>query len=512
MCGLVGMLTLGATSEAELDLFKGLLLVDQLRGRHATGVIKVDLKKNEPTYIKRALNAVDFLADADVKKFLDEDKVNLYIGHNRYATMGAKGKHENAHPFQDGHITMVHNGGVDPFGLDLLEGYNDKDVEVDSHMVCKTIAKFGAEEAITKKLSGAFALIWWDSKERSLNFIRNVDRPLYLAVTNQGAMVWASEKAFLDLYLERAGKTSGYRTKPVALKANTLISFKFDEKGVKIGTDPTVTPMQFLELDYPKSYHAGPTWWERSQGITNQSTSRSANANVSAEQATANRVNGVLDRSNLRLRYGDVLSMEITSREPYATNPKSGTVKLKDVKSGQKLICYAVPFSTIEGLKFVRGTLSNAHTSILAGREELNVVVSNLQVSYLDDSYVVSSGGINLGKTTSHGSAAADVAKQREIEDNLAIEEAKKAERDRNTKNLPRTVVHNLINYPLKVQGHTFVTKEDFREFVARGCAFCGNIPGAYDNNNINLTVYQGNGQSGLIDDCDFVCGKCSGE
>lgn len=504
MCGLVGMLTTGATSDAEIKLFKNLLLVDQLRGEHATGVFKVDLAKNEVKTIKRAANAIDFLAEQEVKDFIEKERVNLYVGHNRYATMGDKGKHENAHPFQHEHITMVHNGGVDPYALDLLEGYTDKDVEVDSHMVCMTIAKHGAKEAITQKLAGAFALIWWDSKARTLNFIRNDDRPLFFAVTTSGAIVWASEKAFLDVFIDRAGKYTGYRVKPILMPADELNTFEFTETGIKKGTGPVVTPMEFLEVHYPKyNGAANKTWWESNASSTpTTSTNRSGSGKSTADLDNIMRINKTLEQVPCRLRFGSVITADVDDFEPYSTNKTYGNLEVICRDPKVRVKAWGLKAADLEGVKVVRGTISNAYEHTINGSKVVTIVMDKVGISCHDPKYSVETSP-NI--STSHGDME---KKKRESEDLKRIEEAKAAEKTRNEK--PRMRIVNNIHYPLKVSGHTFQSAAEFREFVSKGCSFCSNIPEAYNTQNAAMTVYEGEGFNGLLEDCEFICGKCS--
>lgn len=517
MCGLVGIFTQGYTNDKEMALFKGLLLVDQLRGEHATGVFKVSPSKNEVSVIKRATNAVDFLADEEVKEFLDKDKVNIYVGHNRYATMGDKGKHDNAHPFQADHITLVHNGGVDPFALDLLEGYTDPAVEVDSHMVALTIAKHGIEKAVKEHLSGAFALIWWDSKERTLNFIRNQDRPLWFAVTTQGAMVWASEKAFLDVFLERAGRASGYRMKPVMMEPNQHHKIEFTETGIRKGTGPVVRPMEFLEIAYPKPFGAaGADWWKDNLP-SSTSQSQKANGNVvsiaasgsgSANMDNIMRVNDTLSKEGFRLRYGSLVTADVTVVDPYKNMKDFGRVEGVCRDTGKTVSAWGINLEDMEGVSVIRGNVKDCYVINKQDMsKQITIVLESVGVSCHDPKYSAERSG---PLRTSASSTPAASTSRGSAQDDAAIAAAKIVEMRKNTENNARKKVVNLVNYPLKVQGHTFIDAAAFREFVSKGCAFCNAIPTAYDARNVSLTVYEGEGFNGLIEDCEFICGKCS--
>lgn len=177
MCGLVGVVTKGihGFQAREIDVFTQLLYADQVRGSHGTGMF-YNSKQGKPHI--RTLKApcpssafIGFKEYEEATRTLFKES-NFVVGHNRSAT---KGKIDTActHPFREKHIVLVHNGT-------LLSHKNLKeDVEVDSHAICHSIAEIGIKET-TKKLDGAFALIWFDAKEKTLNLCRNIQRPLFI--------------------------------------------------------------------------------------------------------------------------------------------------------------------------------------------------------------------------------------------------------------------------------------------------------------------------------------------
>ena len=244
MCGLVGLYAKHSTSDNHLKLLRGLLFVDQIRGEHATGLAKIDLAKGETSIIKKAIPAHEFLGQEDVMEFMIKDRGRIWIGHNRWATMGDKTDDNNAHPFKVDHITLAHNGTVDRWTLKDLEGHSDPACKVDSEMVARTIAKYGAREAITKKFSGAFALVWFDSNERTLNFIRNDKRPLHLASLSDGTLVWASQPEFIDFFMKQGKFPLSYAKdgEPVLIKEDQLITFEFNQHGTLINNKASHTP------------------------------------------------------------------------------------------------------------------------------------------------------------------------------------------------------------------------------------------------------------------------------
>lgn len=503
MCGLVGIYSSTALSDTELNLFKGLLLVDQIRGYHATGVAKLKTQTGDIAIHKRALDATDYLADADTKKFLTEDRGNIYIGHNRWATVGDKGKDANAHPFQQDHITLVHNGGVDSWGMDLLEGYDDKEVVVDSHMVTMTIAKHGVRKAVEEYLSGAFALVWWDAKERSLNFIRNGDRPLFLAVLNTGALVWASEKGMMDVYCDRGANSRmpSYRMVPELIEKDMHYKFLFNEQGYRIGQAPTLQEMKFLELPVPKQ---AAVWFDYYGSSNNSSRTAhqqtihpssqpvnqrsSVNANELGSVRDTNRVNDLLIKRGLPFRKNSIITMDLEQLIAYSGGTgaaKYGRFVGIERESKAKVEAWGVELACVKDVKVYRGAVENAYVFIEKGEEKLCITVNQLMVSCHDKTYSSTNNKpipiMNTSERLEARTATVTV-----LNPNLKT-----------------------VHYPLKVQGHTFKTSVEFNDFVCQGCSICGKIPTPYDRRNHQMTVVEGRSFQGLLSDCDFICGEC---
>lgn len=198
MCGIVGVASNNKVSSATLELFKSLLLHDVVRGHHATGVAAINTAKNEVGITKEAIPSYEFL-----EKYEINDDCNIYIGHNRWATRGAKDDDENAHPFSHGHITGVHNGSLRD--QSLLD--NHTDFEVDSDNLFHHLSRRGIEHT-AKNLDGAFAIVYYDADDRTLNFMRNSERPLFVAKLSNGSICWASESQMMEWLVCRSKSLS----------------------------------------------------------------------------------------------------------------------------------------------------------------------------------------------------------------------------------------------------------------------------------------------------------------
>lgn len=172
------------------DLFEDMLAVCQVRGRDATGVIRVDRKGEEYTYAKALGTPSNLLNSRQYDLNIRKIGVSALVGHCRHKTVGDN-TIRNAHPFEieERGIVGVHNG--------TLKNYYRFDEHrtgmTDSQLLYELIASRGPEEAFAE-VEGAYACVWWDSVTSTLNFIRNSERPLYFTFSeDQRRLYWASE-------------------------------------------------------------------------------------------------------------------------------------------------------------------------------------------------------------------------------------------------------------------------------------------------------------------------------
>lgn len=224
MCGIVLAGCAKTLAQTEVALFEKLVYHDTIRGSHSTGVFagykfETGNKEQYVIYGKTAQTGPDFLESKTWKSVKTQDYASatntvlkrspyFLVGHNRYATMGAKTS-QNAHPFVSGDVTLVHNGTLT--NQSLLPDHTK--FEVDSANICHAINKQGIEETL-KQLDGAFTLVWYDDRDKTLNIIRNEERPFHLARTELDTWYGASEEEMLMWLLKREDKYSLYRSSP----------------------------------------------------------------------------------------------------------------------------------------------------------------------------------------------------------------------------------------------------------------------------------------------------------
>lgn len=175
MCGIVGLISkknFGFDYTAK-ELFTDELRMNSIRGVDSTGAFGIN-KDGKLDVIKGDTNAWQFVTCKNYQEF--EAKISqqyhIVIGHNRAATKGTITA-ANAHPFKEDNICLVHNGTI--YNQEAL----DKNVDVDSHAIAKALTKADAKTALNL-IHGPFALVWYDSKQRTLNLARNDDRPLFI--------------------------------------------------------------------------------------------------------------------------------------------------------------------------------------------------------------------------------------------------------------------------------------------------------------------------------------------
>ena len=233
MCGLIGAASTEGMKNSNIRrrvLEEG-LAVNALRGDHSTGFAAFEKDQEDKNYIiyKKAYQGSDFVNLPRVKNVINDiEKYSCFIGHNRAATLGNV-IHQNAHPFQFGHIILAHNGHINN-ATQLLPVGAHCPIAVDSAALAMAMSLIGEKEAL-EKANGGFALTWFNTKDKTLNFARNDKRPLkFVYLKNENTMFWASERQMLVWLLSREDryKSATIDGKFKNVKEGVWYKFKLD--------------------------------------------------------------------------------------------------------------------------------------------------------------------------------------------------------------------------------------------------------------------------------------------
>lgn len=274
MCGIAGVYSTSFNS-SDLAMFEQLLFLNVYRGEDSTGVIKINQtgprKKKKTTYHRqRSLSASPIYLRSKESDFIEDKSAIGLVGHCRAATVGDV-KLSNAHPFRFNNVVGVHYGTI----RQKFKGASDFDT--DSEALYKLINDEGIESALNEvaDFDSAYALVWVDKSEDTLNFIRNAKRPLWFTRLFGGTtLVWSSDPKTLKYAVEYAnlvpmglpdGVSSNVEPKQKywTLSENTMMSLSIGDpcsdlrlKGVNVKKRSTYLGYTSgYSYDNPKSSH-----------------------------------------------------------------------------------------------------------------------------------------------------------------------------------------------------------------------------------------------------------------
>jgi predicted glutamine amidotransferase len=231
MCGLVGVA--GDIYHSHKEAFTDMLYVDVVRGAHGTGVASVG-SDGVVDFIKRHGPPPDLIMDKRYDRVVTMTKKAI-IGHNRHATKGVHSS-DNAHPFSFHHVVGAHNGTLPDFSHKKLSRHSH--YETDSEALFwelnvnmdAGLPYYEATKEVLKELTGAWALVFYAKKDKRLCMIRNSERPLCYAYSeDKKVLFWASESWMIRGASSR-NKIKLFEDKIYMLTEDTLLGWALPTK------------------------------------------------------------------------------------------------------------------------------------------------------------------------------------------------------------------------------------------------------------------------------------------
>lgn len=238
MCGLVGVISRkGNVADLmlrDMDAFRLMLVMDTIRGEDSTGAFTV-LKNSQVAGVKMADVPHNLFYQKAWSDFQQKaiSSGRFVVGHNRKATQGAISP-DNAHPFNEGAVTLMHNGT-------LRNHRAIANVDVDSHAVAKAFNE-GNYRDVIKEIDGAYCFVWYDTRDKKLRILRNDERPLGIVET-EDRWIFSSEVWMANAAANRYG-----------IIESTLRPVKHITQNLKAGTIATFNDKGVLELEEVEMY------------------------------------------------------------------------------------------------------------------------------------------------------------------------------------------------------------------------------------------------------------------
>lgn len=203
MCSHHGIINVSAKSRGYSSFIRDAFTASMLRGMDSSGIAVIDTAYDSTEVHKLPVPGMYYVGDRVASRLIREaDTVNTVVMcHVRHATVGNVNL-DNAHPFeittQDSTLVGAHNGTLTSWQARPTA----KDFNSDSKWALSRIAEEGVDAF--EEINGAFTFVWWDSKEPGvLNMARNNERPMWIALLQDGGMAYASEAGMLYWLLER---------------------------------------------------------------------------------------------------------------------------------------------------------------------------------------------------------------------------------------------------------------------------------------------------------------------
>lgn len=480
MCGIVGMA--GNLFAPHNKMFRDMLIFDTVRGQDSTGVLRVPLGLNADVDIYKDVGLPDTLWNdyaLDPTAFdyrgVIKGSSKLLLGHNRAATVGVVNV-SNAHPFSFGKVHGVHNGSL--WSTSQLDGNFD----VDSKDLYYTINNKGIDHA-WENMQGAAALVWWDENTNNMHMIRNKERPLYTARSNDDAVLfWASEAWMIQVAANRnkvqlkKGDT-GAVLPPVMLPENVLHTFEVYATSAKLLETRELKKYVFPTNSY--GTHTQQGWTRGSQGgtTTTNTTAGSVLSSKRLPQINAHWAKG-LKKADKEIRGKKALLRRCTKVYDSASKSWEYTIVGEMIEDKSPVLIFPETVADFNKWDVIKKSAGNGLVEIslkARPRYAFDTVKDEM-------TYSVSSKNVRLLKITHTNTSSVSRLVEKDLP---AVDEVV-------------APVPNLFQGP----GGGWILQKEFEQFVDQSggaCAHCDDVPDVAGYSALEW----------LDKDC-FVCGTCA--
>lgn len=197
MCGIAGISMshndqkMNAANAAE-SLLTGIAS----RGPDATGAAWYNVDDDTVSLTKIAVPAWRFI---EARKDVLPDETPTMLLHTRFGTHGAASVRSNNHPVVHGNIIGIHNGVLSNHKELFQSMKREPLTEVDSEAIMALLNTDKHPTEVLGQIRGDAAVAWINLQEPEVLHLANViGRPLHIAQTTEGSLLFASTKKTLD--------------------------------------------------------------------------------------------------------------------------------------------------------------------------------------------------------------------------------------------------------------------------------------------------------------------------